>query len=107
MPELFAIAVGLVLLYLVSKEAPPKLLEAADWLLISGGFVVGACSTFYWSKYQSRGELDTVHVGYPEMLHAPGTGMGAGTMGPGMGGGGMGSMPYQVAPSLAPADGTR
>jgi len=46
-------------------------------------------------------------MGYPGMMHAPGTGMGPGTMGPGMTGPGMGSMPHGVTPPPAPADGAR
>jgi len=107
MLELFAIAAGLVLLHRASKEAPAKLLKAAGWVLVAGGIAVGACTTVYWFKYQSRGEFDTVHMGYPGMMHAPGTGMGPGTMGPGMTGPGMGSMPHGLTPPPAPADGAR
>lgn len=83
------------------------LLKAAGWVLVVGGIVVGACTTFYWFQYQSRGELDGAHMGYPGMMHAPQTGMGPGTMGPGMAGPGMGSMPNCVSPPSAPADGAR
>jgi hypothetical protein len=79
MLELFAIAAGLVLLHRASKEAPAKLLQAAGWVLVAGGIVVGACTTVFWFKYQSRGEFDTVRVGYPGLMHAPGSGMGPGT----------------------------
>ena len=98
MLELFAIAAGLVLLHRAGKEAPAKLLKAAGWVLVVGGIVVGACTTFYWFKDVSRGEFDTVHMGYPGMLHAPGTGMGPGMMGPGMMGPGMGSMWHGMTP---------
>lgn len=106
MLELFAIAAGLVLLHRAGKEPPAKLLMAAGWVLVAGGIVVGACTTFYWLKYQSRGELDSVQMGYPGMMHAPGTGMGSGTTGPGMAGPGMGSMPPGTTPS-PPGDGAR
>jgi hypothetical protein len=86
MLELFAIAAGLVLLHRAGKEAPAKLLKAAGWVLVAGGIVVGACTTFYWFKYQSRGDFDTVHMDYPGM------------MGPGMG-----SMPD----GMPPGDGAR
>ncbi len=66
MLEIFAIAGGLVLLHQASKEAPAKLLKAAGWLLIAGGVVVGACTTLYWLKYQSRGAFDSVHMGSSE-----------------------------------------
>ena len=107
MLELFAIAAGLVLLHRAGKEAPAKLLEAAGWVLVAGGIVVGACTTVYWLKYQSRGEFDTVHIGYPGMMHAPGPGMNPGPTGPGMTGPGMGSTPHAVTPPPAPADGAR
>ena len=71
MLELFAIAAGLVLLHRAGKEAPAKLLKVAGWVLVAGGIVVGACTTFYWFKYQSRGEFDTVYMGYPGMMRAP------------------------------------
>ncbi len=106
MLELFAIAAGLVLLHRAGKEAPAKLLKTAGWVLVAGGIVVGACTTYYWFKYQSRGEFDTAHMGYPGMMHAPGTGMGPGTMGPGMTGPGMGSMPHGMTPP-PPNDGAR
>ncbi|MBK8009840.1 MAG: hypothetical protein IPK13_00695 [Deltaproteobacteria bacterium] len=96
MLEIFAIAAGLVLLHRASKEGPAKLLNAAGWVLIAGGVVVGACTTFYWFKYQSRGDLDSVHMGYPGMMDGAGTGMGPGMMGPGMG-----SMsPHRSQPSV-------
>lgn len=98
MLELFAIAAGLVLLHRAGKEAPAKLLNVAGWALVTGGMVVGACTTFYWFKYRSRGELDSVHMGYPGMMHAPATGMGTGAMGHGMTGPGMGSMPRGMTP---------
>ena len=106
MLELFAIAAGLVLLHRAGKEAPAKLLKAAGWVLVAGGIVVGACTTFYWFKYESRGELDGAHMGYPGMMHAPGTGMGpgtmgSGTMGPGMTGPEMGSTPHGMTPPAA------
>lgn len=101
MLELFAIAAGLVLLHRAGKEAPAKLLRAAGWVLVVGGIVVGACTTFYWFKYQSRGELDTVHMGYPGMMRAPGAGMGPGMMGPGEG-----SMPHGMTPP-PPGDGAK
>ena len=63
MLELFAIAAGLVLLHRADKEAPAKLLKAAGWVLVAGGILVGICTTFYWFKYQSRGELDSAHMG--------------------------------------------
>lgn len=100
MLELFAIAAGLVLLHRAGKEAPAKLLKAAGWVLVAGGIVVGACTTFYWFKYQSRGEFDTVHMGYPGMMRGPGSGMGPEMMGPGMG-----SMPRSTTPP--PGDGAR
>lgn len=46
------------------------------------------------------------HMGYPGMMHAPGTGIGSGTTEPGMTGPGMGSMPHGTTPS-PPGDGTR
>lgn len=101
MLELFAIAAGLVLLHRASKEAPTKLLKAAGWVLVAGGIVVGACTSFYWFKYQSRGEFNTEHMGYPRVMHGPGTGMGPRTMGPGMG-----SMPHGMTPP-PPNDGAR
>lgn len=106
MLELFAIAAGLVLLHRASKEAPAKLLKAAGWVLVAGGLVVGACTTVYWFKYQSRGEFDTMHMGCPGMMHGPGKGMCAGTMGPGMTGPGMGSTPHSMTPP-PPGDGAR
>lgn len=107
MLELFAVAAGLVLLHRASKEAPAKLLTAAGWVLVAGGIGVGACTTFYWFKYLSRGELDTAHMGYPTMMQAPGTGMAPRTMGPGMTGPGMGGwMPHGVTPP-PPGDGAR
>ncbi len=106
MLELFAIAAGLVLLHRASKEAPAKLLKAAGWVLVAGGLVVGACTTVYWFKYQSRGEFDTMHTGYPGMMHGSGTGMCPGMMGPGMTGPGMGSSPHGVTPP-SPGDGAR
>ncbi len=85
MLELFAIAAGLVLLDRASKDAPAKLLKAAGWVLVAGGVVVGLCTTLYWFKYQSRGEFDNTHMGYPGMMHDTGTGMQPGMMvGPGM-----------------------
>jgi hypothetical protein len=60
-------------------------------VLVVVGIVVGACTTFSWFKYQSRGELDSAHMGSPGMMHGPGTGMTPGAMGPGMG---SGSMPH-------------
>jgi len=72
---------------------------------LAGGIVVGACTTFYWFKYQSRGEFDTVHMGYPGMMRVPGARMGPGMMGPGMMGPGMGSMPHGMTPP--PGDGAR
>jgi hypothetical protein len=101
MLELFAIAAGLVLLHRARKEAPAKLLNAAGWVLIAGGIGVGACTTYYWFKYRSHGELDTVHMGYPGMMRAPRSGIDPGMMGPGMG-----SMPHGMTPP-APADGAR
>lgn len=65
MLEIFAIALGLVLLHRASKEAPAKLLKAAGWVLVAGGVVVGLCTTLYWVKYQSRGEFDSTYMGYP------------------------------------------
>lgn len=85
MLEIFAIAAGLVLLHRASKEAPANLLKAAGSVLVVGGVVVGACTTFYWFKYQSHGELDSVHMGCPGVMDGAGTGMGPGMRGPGMG----------------------
>jgi hypothetical protein len=117
MLEVFAIAGGLVLLHRASKEAPAKLLQAAGWVLVVGGVVVGACTSFYWFKYQSRGDFDSVHMGYPGMMHGPGAGMGPGMMGPGMMGPGMmgpgmmgpnmGSMPHGMTQPAAPPQGSR
>ncbi len=107
MLELFAIAAGLVLLHRASKEAPARLLQAAGWVLVAGGVFVGACTTFYWFKYQSRGELDSVHMAPPAMMRTPEARMGSGPMGPGMTGPGMGTMRHDVAPSPAPDDGAR
>ncbi len=81
MLELFTIAAGFVQLHRASKEVPAKLLKAASWVLIVGGFVVGACTTFYWFRYQSRGDFDTEHMGDGAMMHASETGMGHGMMG--------------------------
>ena len=107
MLELFAIAAGLVLLHRASKEAPAKLLKAAGWVLVAGGFVVGVCTTLYWFKYQSRGDFDTVHMGDGGMMPAPETGMGRGMMGPGMTGPGTGSTPPNMTPPPTPSDGSR
>lgn len=101
MLELFAIAAGLVLLHRAGKEAPARLLKAAGWVLVAGGVVVGACTTFYWFEYRSRGGFDAVHMGCPGMMRAAGSGMDPGMMGPGMG-----SMPRGMTPP-APADGAR
>lgn len=106
MLELFAIAAGLVLLHRASKEAPAKLLKAAGWVLVAGGIAVGACTSFYWFEYQSRGEFDTAHMGCPGMMNGPETGMGPGTMGAGMTGPEMGSMPHGMTPPAAD-DGVR
>lgn len=80
MLELFAIAAGLVLLHRAAKDGPAKLLKAAGWVLVVGGVAVGLCTTYYWFKYQSRGEFDGAHMGYPKMMR--GQGMGPGMMDP-------------------------
>jgi len=86
MLEIFAVAAGLVLLHRASKdkEAPAKLLTAAGGVLVAGGIVVGACTTLYWLKYQSRGEFDSTNSSYTTM------------------GAGMGSLPSGATASLAP-----
>ncbi len=104
MLEIFAIAAGLVLLHRASKESPAKLLKAAGWVLVAGGVVVGLCTTFYWFKYQSRGEFATTHMGYRGVMSDPGTGMGPGMMGPGSG---MGSMPSGTTAPVAPPEGAK
>lgn len=81
--EIFAVAAGLVLLHRASREAPAKLLKAAGWVLVAGGIAVGLCTTYYWFKYQSRGEFDSTHMGSPGMMYGPRTGMGPGMMGSG------------------------
>ncbi len=72
--EIFAIAGGLVLLHRASKEPPAKLLKAAGWVLVAGGVIVGLCTSYYWFKYQSRGEFDSAHMGYPNMTCNQGMG---------------------------------
>jgi len=93
MLELFAIAAGLVLLHRAAKEAPARLLKAAGWVLVAGGIVVGLCTSYYWYRYQARGEFDSGHMGYPGMMYGEGGSMGPGMrpgmMGPGMTGPGM------------------
>jgi hypothetical protein len=104
MLELFAIAAGLVLLHRASKDRPARLLKAAGAVLVAGGIIVGSCTTYYWFKYQSRGEFDSTRMGYPGM-RGPGAGMGPGMMGPGMGPGmnpGMKSMPHEMTPPTQP-----
>ena len=90
--EIFAIAGGLVLLHRASKEAPAKLLKAAGWVLVAGGVIVGLCTSYYWFKYQSRGEFDSAHMGYGNMMRSQG--MGPGMMGPT----GPGSTPGRMMP---------
>ncbi len=102
MLEIFAIAAGLVLLHRASKDAPAQLLKAAGWVLVAGGVVVGLCTTLYWFKYQSRGEFDNTHMGYPGMMHDTGTCVGPGMMGPGMG-----SMRSGATAPPAPPEGAR
>jgi hypothetical protein len=58
MLEIFAIALGLVLLHRASKEAPARLLKAAGWVLIVGGIAVGVCTSWYWVSYQAAGDFD-------------------------------------------------
>jgi hypothetical protein len=89
---IFAIAGGLVLLHRASKEAPAKLLKAAGWVLVAGGVIVGLCTSYYWFKYQSRGDFDSAHMDFPNMTRS--RGMGPEMMGPM----GPGSMPGGIRP---------
>jgi hypothetical protein len=98
--ELFSIAAGLVLLQRASKEAPAKFLQVAGWLLVVGGLLFGACTTVYWFKYRSFGEVDAGHMGHPGILHAPGRGMDPRTMERGVG------EPERMAPGMTEPRGT-
>lgn len=85
MLEIFAIAGGLVLLARARKEAPARLLAAAGWVLVVGGISVGLCTSYYWFRYQSRGDFAAAH--------GPSAGMTGRVTGPGMMGPVPGSMP--------------
>lgn len=71
MLELFAIATGLVLLHQANKAAPAKLLKLAGWVLVIGGLFVGTCTTYYWLKYQARGDFDSAHMTHTGMMQGP------------------------------------
>jgi len=58
MLEIFAGAVGLVLLHKASKDPPAMLLRAAGLVLVIGGVAVGLCISWYWFKYQAAGDFD-------------------------------------------------
>jgi hypothetical protein len=58
MLEVFAIAVGFVLLHRASKEPPAQLLRAAGIVLVAGGITIGLCTTWHWLKYQNAGDFD-------------------------------------------------
>lgn len=68
MLELFAIAGGLLLLHRAGTEAPGRLLKSAGWVLVAGGIVVGLCTSYYWFKYQARGEFEGAHVSNAGMM---------------------------------------
>lgn len=72
MLEIFAIAGGLLLLHRAAKEAPAKLLKAAGWVLLVGGVLSGICTSYYWFRYQGRGEFHSSHMSYSEMMHPSG-----------------------------------
>lgn len=59
--ELFAVAVGLIVLHRAASETKPALLRAAAWLLIAGGVGGAACTGYYWLHYQQRGDFDAAH----------------------------------------------
>lgn len=75
MLEIFAIAMGLVLLHRSKKEAPARLLASAGWVLVIGGVFVGACTSYYWLVYQSRGHFDGAPTTSATMMHGASTGM--------------------------------
>ena len=55
--ELFAIAGGLVLLHVASKESA-RLLKAAGVVLVVGGIAAGVCTMTYWFHYQTTGQFE-------------------------------------------------
>ncbi len=59
--ELFAVAAGLVLLHQARDTAKPGFLRVAAWLLVAGGVGGAACTSYYWLRYQSRGDFDAAH----------------------------------------------
>lgn len=67
MLEIFAIALGLVLLHRAAKESPAKLLRAAGLVLVVGGLLVGICTGWYWLKYQLAGDFDRASMWHPWM----------------------------------------
>jgi len=71
MLELFAVAVGLVVLHHGAKQAPAKLLRAAGWLLVAGGAGAALCTGYFWLQYHARGDFDAA-------MHAPARQMGGG-----------------------------
>ena len=58
MMEIFAIALGLVLLHRAKSESNADLLRAAGWLLVCGGVIIGACTLYYWFMFRSHGMMD-------------------------------------------------
>lgn len=83
MLEIFAIALGLVLLHRAARDAAAGLLRVAGFVLVLGGVAVGACTVYYYLSYRSQGTFKTAYMMAPGAM-MPGM-MGAGTtMMPGM-----------------------
>lgn len=105
--EVAAIAAGLWLLHLARKEGGGFPARSAAWILIVGGFAIGACTLYYGFRYKQLGYFDA-----PPKMMMQGQMMGSGMMSSGMMEGGMmmggkpGSQasPAENAPKITPEE---
>lgn len=80
MLEILAFALGLYLWHLAAKENA-AILRLAAAVLVAGAVLVGACTTYYWVRYQQQGAFgqpSTISspIGFP--MQAPRSGMSGG-----------------------------